>query len=139
MLPNVQMIGCSFLPVDLAEQRILISRRSEKKKHFPGQWETIGGNLEFGESFDECMLREVREEIGCTPTQYRQLHSRAMYIDGRLYVTIAYIGRIATPPQKNDLEISELAWIQEDEIEQYDFCPGDAEILRIGFRSLDQA
>ena len=44
-----------------------------KKKHDVNQdkWIGVGGKFEDGESPDECLLREVREETGLTLTRYR--------------------------------------------------------------------
>ena len=36
-----------------------------------GKWIGIGGKLEVGETRDECLIREVREETGLTLTEYR--------------------------------------------------------------------
>ena len=59
------MIGTAFLPIDKSNKKILVSKRSMNKKYFPGYWEVIGGNLEFGEDFTDCVIREVKEEINC--------------------------------------------------------------------------
>jgi mutator protein MutT len=43
--------------------KILIAKRAANKKIFPDQWEVPGGHVEFGESAQEAVAREVREEI----------------------------------------------------------------------------
>jgi 8-oxo-dGTP diphosphatase len=42
--------------------KILILRRPESKKFFPGCWEIPGGKLDKGESLEEAVIREAREE-----------------------------------------------------------------------------
>lgn len=44
--------------------RCLLLRRSPVNKGFVGQWEWPGGKADPGESFDEALRREVREETG---------------------------------------------------------------------------
>lgn len=131
--PNVQMIGTAYLPVDSDLQKILISKRSPQKVHFPGKWEVLGGNLEPGESFEECVSREVKEEIDCSISDYEHLNSRVMDLGGSLYITATFVGEIKGTPKANESEIAELKWIREEEVDLFDFCPGDAEILKLGF------
>lgn len=46
------------------ENRCLLLRRSPASKNNPGKWEFPGGKMDPGESFDEALIREVREETG---------------------------------------------------------------------------
>ncbi len=59
------------------EGRLLIARRPEGR-HMAGRWEFPGGKLEKGESPEDAVEREIREELG--------LDVRA----GRIYQAIAY-------------------------------------------------
>lgn len=136
MVDKVQMIGTAFLPIDKANRKLLVSRRSPNKKYFPGFWEVIGGNLEFGEDFKDCVIREVKEEINCTIQNLTHLHSRTMYLNDLMYITVAYYGEIAEDPVFNKDEISEIRWISENEIDDLEFCPGDVELLKLGFMSI---
>lgn len=46
------------------EAAIVLTRRSHKLKHHPGQWALPGGRIEAGESPEETALRELEEEVG---------------------------------------------------------------------------
>lgn len=47
--------------------RLYLQRRSIHKEIQPGKWDTaVGGHVDYGESIDEALLREVREELGIT-------------------------------------------------------------------------
>jgi 8-oxo-dGTP diphosphatase len=46
------------------EGKLLISQRGEKAKNERGKWEIPGGSVEFGETFEQALKREVQEEIG---------------------------------------------------------------------------
>jgi isopentenyl-diphosphate delta-isomerase type 1 len=51
---------------------LFLQKRSMKKDCFPGTWDSsASGHLDAGETYDDCALREVKEELGlqlpCTP------------------------------------------------------------------------
>lgn len=50
---------------------LMLHRTKKKEDLNKGKWIGVGGKLEPGESPDECVLREVREETGLTLTEYR--------------------------------------------------------------------
>jgi 8-oxo-dGTP diphosphatase len=54
-----------------ADGKILLGLRSPSKKVWPDHWDTIGGHVEAGESLHEALIREIREEVGVTPTEFR--------------------------------------------------------------------
>ena len=58
-----------------------------------------------------------------------------MYLNGLMYITIAYYGELLDNPIFNKDEISEIKWISEEELKNYDFCPGDIELLKLGFEN----
>lgn len=63
MKPKPFGIAVSALIND-GEGRFLLLKRSEASKHFAGEWEPPGGKIDSGESFDEALIREVKEESG---------------------------------------------------------------------------
>jgi 8-oxo-dGTP pyrophosphatase MutT (NUDIX family) len=61
-------VGALFMGSD---GKVLLGLRAPWKKVWPRHWDTIGGRVEYGESLDDALIRELREEVGVTPTQYR--------------------------------------------------------------------
>lgn len=53
-------------------EQYLICQRSEKMKS-PLKWEFPGGKVEEGESLEECLLREIKEELDIKITIERKL------------------------------------------------------------------
>jgi 8-oxo-dGTP diphosphatase len=45
-------------------KRMLVLRRAERMPYRPGCWDLPGGHLTLGESFEECLAREIGEETG---------------------------------------------------------------------------
>jgi len=61
-------VGALFIRPD---GKVLLGLRAPTKKVWPGHWDTIGGRVEDGESLEEALVREAREEVGVTPVETR--------------------------------------------------------------------
>jgi mutator protein MutT len=130
------MVGCGFLPLDHENGRILISRRAAGKRSYPGLWEILGGNLESGESLDDCVRREVQEEVGLAISALDQVETRAAWVDGALFLNVVYAGEVEGEPTPDPAEVAEVRWVRERDLDDLVFCPGDREALTLGFRLL---
>lgn len=53
------------------DRYLLLHRVKKEQDENHGKWIGLGGKLEAGESPEDCLLREVREETGLTLTRYR--------------------------------------------------------------------
>lgn len=92
-------------------------------------WEFVGGKLEPGETKEQALIRECREELGVTlsvGTVFMDvLHE---YPDLTVHLTLFNATIAEGVPQK--LEHNDIRWITADEIPDYAFCPADAAILQ---------
>ena len=68
-------VSCVFVCQD-ADGRILLARRSAGARDEPGTWDCGAGAIEFGETFDEAVTREVIEEYATPPLTIRLLGVR---------------------------------------------------------------
>jgi len=59
----------------MREGTLLLARRGPRRVAYPGLWSFPGGHVEEGETLDEALVRELREEIGIHPMQYSLLRS----------------------------------------------------------------
>jgi 8-oxo-dGTP diphosphatase len=91
------------------EGRILLGRRNLEKRTCPGLWDVIGGHIEAGESYEEGLRRELREEVGISPTSFRVLDRRQLTAESEIqtYRVDAWDG--GEPRLTNDEHVS-LAW-----------------------------
>ena len=106
--------------------RFLICQRPEHKARGL-LWEYVGGKVEPGETKQEALIRECREELGVTITVgdvfMDVVHE---YPDITVHLTLFHAS-IADGTIRL-LEHNAIAWITPAEIPDYDFCPADYEI-----------
>lgn len=99
--------------------RVLLGKRSSDRKLYPDLWDAIGGHAVQGESPAQALCRELHEEIGITPTEFRELgvleelrpgtHGQAQY---HIFVVTRWHG---AEPTRRNAEHSEIRWVAIDE------------------------
>ena len=91
-------------------------------------WEFVGGKVEPGETKEQALIRECREELAVTlavgEVFMDVVHE---YPDLTVHLTLFHAVVAEGVPQK--LEHNDIRWITPSEIPEYDFCPADEEIL----------
>ena len=92
-------------------------------------WEFVGGKVEPGETKEQALIRECQEELAVTvAVQDVFMEIDHVYPDLTVHLTLFNASIAEGTPQK--IEHNDLRWITVDEIDQYEFCPADEEILR---------
>ena len=92
-------------------------------------WEFVGGKVEPGESKEDALIRECREELAVTISAGEVfMEVDHDYPDLNVHLTLFNAAIIEGTPRM--LEHNDIRWITVDEILQYEFCPADEEILR---------
>ena len=94
-----------------------------------GLWEFVGGKVEPGETKEQALIRECQEELAVT-VAVRDVFMEVdhVYPDLTVHLTLFNASIVEGIPQK--IEHNDLRWITVEEIDQYEFCPADEEILR---------
>jgi 8-oxo-dGTP diphosphatase len=91
-------------------------------------WEFVGGKVEPGETKERALIRECQEELAITLSVgdvfMDVVHE---YPDITVHLTLFNATISKGIPQK--LEHNDIKWITVEEIDQFDFCPADTEIL----------
>ena len=92
-------------------------------------WEFVGGKVELGETKEQALVRECKEELGILLSVgdvfMDVVHE---YTDLTVHLTLFNVTIAEGEPQK--LEHNDIQWITPSEIPNYEFCPADQEILR---------
>ena len=107
--------------------RVLICQRPAHKAR--GMlWEFVGGKVEPGESREEALIRECREELAIT-ISVGDIFTEVThtYPDLTIHLTVFNAEIMAGVPRK--LEHNDLRWITADELDRYAFCPADQPIV----------
>lgn len=91
-------------------------------------WEFVGGKVEHGETKEQALIRECQEELDITLSVgdifMDVVHE---YPDITVHLTLFNATISDGVPQR--LEHNDIKWIKVTEIDNYDFCPADIEIL----------
>mgnify|MGYP001109704237 FL=1 len=108
--------------------KVLIAQRGKDQK-LAGKWEFPGGKIESGETPEECLVREIKEELGVdikvdaffaeNTYQYnteaiKLLAYKAKWVDGEYKLTVH----------------NQIKWVKSFELEAYDFAPADIPIVQ---------
>lgn len=108
--------------------RVLICCR--KGKH-EGLWEFPGGKREAGETFAECLKRELVEELELEVEVVRELCSMPFSQDGR-DMRFSFLLAFARDASALALhEHSDARWEHPQNFSKYRFCPADEAFLRL--------
>ena len=107
--------------------KFLICQRPKDKKRAL-LWEFVGGKVEQGETKEQALVRECYEELAidvkvndvfCEVTH--------VYPDVTVHLTLFNAEIVAGEVQM--LEHNDMTWITPREIDNYEFCPADVDIL----------
>ncbi len=91
-------------------------------------WEFVGGKVEVGESKEQALIRECREELDVLISVGEIfMEVTHKYPDLTVHLTLFHATVAQGEPKK--LEHNDIKWIAPSEIPNYDFCPADVEIL----------
>src|SRR4051812_39121672 len=84
--PKRPMVGVAAL-VTRGELVLLLRRHGS---HGAGSWSTPGGHLEFGETPEQCAIREAFEEVGLVieRMKFRAITNDLFETEGKHYITI---------------------------------------------------
>jgi 8-oxo-dGTP diphosphatase len=109
------------------EGRYLIARRNPGV-HLAGFWEFPGGKCEAGETLEECLRRELFEELGIrieVPTPFQIVRHE---YDEKIVELHFFHCRIESG-QAAAIECAEIRWVSPHELDNFEFPPADRPII----------
>ncbi|WP_017652065.1 8-oxo-dGTP diphosphatase MutT [Fortiea contorta] len=109
------------------QQQILIDRRLPQGT-MGGLWEFPGGKIELGETIEECIQREIYEELGIGIEVGKHLITiDHTYTHLRVTLTVHHCRHLTGIPQA--IECDEIRWVHLTELEKYAFPEANVEII----------
>ena len=105
---------------------ILLGLRSPALSFCPNVWDVIGGHIEPDEQPEQSLVRELREELGITPTRWAHLETlvdedqeRDEAVECHFYLVTAWTG---APRNLAPEEHTRIAWFSLDQAVQLDLA-----------------
>ena len=116
------------IAIIIDQGRILITRR-KKNTHLADLWEFPGGKRLPSESWGECLLREVQEELGAAVKIHRSFQRIAHDYPDRKVILQSYFCRLVGGAPR-PLASQELRWVSPEELLSYPFPEANLPILK---------
>lgn len=132
-LPH-KMIGVAVIWDDKGQ--ILIDRRRQEGL-LGGLWEFPGGKIEPGETVEECIVREIQEELGIVITVGDRLITiDHAYSHFRVTLNVYNCRYVSGDPQP--IECDEVRWVTLNEIDRYPFPKANVQIIEALVKQQEQ-
>ena len=121
-----------IIPVTCAiifhQGKVLAAQRSQTMD-LPGKWEFPGGKIEEGENPEDCLVREIQEELA---VKIRISHALSpcehSYSSGKIIRLIPFVATLESF-DFHLLEHSQVAWLHEKELFSVDWAAADLPIV----------
>ncbi len=107
--------------------KFLICQRPNHKAQ-GGLWEFAGGKIESGETPQQALERECREELAVEIRAGELFMEVQHEYDDRI-VHLAVLWVVLQSGEPTALEHQAMAWVTPQQMQEYDFCPADLPIL----------
>ena len=117
-------VTCAII---LKENKILVTQRSEKMS-LPLKWEFPGGKIEKNETEENCLLREIREELNLEIKILKRLESQCFNYETVSIRLIPFIAKFV----HGEIVLTEhksYQWLNKEELKSLDWASADIPVL----------
>lgn len=130
VLPNTIGAGCGVMVFNNMNQLLLGLRNSDElladsELHEEGTWTMPGGNIEYGETFEEAGAREAKEETGIIVKNLEIICVQTDKNEHAHYISVGMVARTfeGVPEVMEPNEIVEWRWFDLDKLPKNIFSP----------------
>jgi 8-oxo-dGTP diphosphatase len=114
--------------------KVLILKRSASRALYPGLWECGGGQVNEGESFEEAIVRQMREEADILVRPLEALKTYEIITKDGKIPGLRFVCKYLIGEPKISGEHSEWRWQPVDKLDGFDFIPGLKEDIKNSYR-----
>ena len=109
--------------------RILICQR-RRGDRFELKWEFPGGKVKAGETPQQALARELREELNVTAQIGEEIHhTRHRYAEMDRDIELLFFTADLGPEPLANLAFEQIVWAERAQLPDYDFLPADRELV----------
>jgi 8-oxo-dGTP diphosphatase len=109
--------------------KLLITQR-HAKAHLGGLWEFPGGKREADETFEQCLIRELREELGIE-VEVRELVESLTHAYPEKTVVLNFFRCRWLKNEPQAIDCLDLKWVNAAELRNFEFPAADARLLQM--------
>jgi 8-oxo-dGTP diphosphatase len=119
------------------DDRILLLKRNVQRRTSPNKWQTPSGFINEGESAEEAVLREVKEETSLDGTIKRNGSSFEVVDEWARWIIVPFLISVKSDQVVIDTkEHSEFRWVKVDEISSFECVEGiDEDLKAVGLKN----
>lgn len=119
-------VTCAII---IHQNKILVAKRSSKMSQ-SGLWEFPGGKVENNESKEECLIREIKEELGLEIIVKAKLNSSTFEYSPEKVIQLFPFICLWKSGDLKLLEHEKVIWIAIEELENLNLAPADIPICK---------
>ena len=111
--------------------QLLITQRPARG-HLAGLWEFPGGKREAHETFEDCLRRELREELGVETHVHEELERLTHdYAEKSVHLRFFRCTLAENSPEPRAIECQALAWVTRETLNKFTFPAADERLLKL--------
>jgi len=142
-MTKITFIGVLGLVINKKGQYLLTRRNDPKNRRTDGKWQLPGGGLEFGETVEQALAREMEEELKVSVRilyPYPIVRTHVYDKPGKKLqvVLLTYVVDIGgQTPKIGNFETRELGWFSPPQAQKLDYLPLTIEFINEAEKILD--
>jgi 8-oxo-dGTP diphosphatase len=111
------------------DSRFLICQR-RRGDRFEFLWEFPGGKVQPGETPEQALMRELREELGVSARLGVEIYrTRHRYPELARELELIFFSANLGPEPLSNLAFEQVVWAERASLPEYDFLPADRELI----------